>query len=182
MRLTVVTPLFPPDVHDVASYHKKLVEKLVKDNQVQVVLFGHLPENVPGVLFTTIDKRMQVIVRLWRMFQTLIPFQRKSDWLIVTNGPSTELPVLLLSFFTRTPILLICSDIIHQSTVYKIIHTLLCRRVQSTITVSDSLSALTAPEIHPLITVSAETRTQYERTWQEHLANIRRHLTYDTDH
>lgn len=182
MRLTVVTPLFPPDVHDVASYHKKLVEKLVKDNQVQVTLFGHLPENVPGVLFTTIDKRTQVMVRLWRMFQTLITFQRKSDWFIVTNGPSTELPVLLLSFFTRTPILLICSDIIHQSTIYNIIHTILCRRVRATITVSGILHALTAPEIHPLITVPAEARTQYERMWQEHFADIIQHLNHDTNH
>ena len=177
MRLTVVTPLFPPDVHDVANYHKDLVTRLAREHTLIVTLFGHLPESVPQVLFTTIDKRTNVITRLWQMFRTLLTLRKKTDWFIVTNGPSTELPALILSFFTRTPILLLASDSIQPVGVYNLIHKLFLPRVRATITIIETRNVLIRPEIHPLITESANALSAYESAWTNHLADITRHLT-----
>lgn len=182
MRLTVVTPLFPPDVHDVANYHKDLVTRLTREHTVTVALFGYLPEGVPQVLFTTIDKRTNVTTRLWQMFCTLLTLRKKTDWFIVTNGPSTELPALILSFFTRTPILLLASDSIQSGGVYRLIHKLLLQKVQATITILETRNVLIRPEIHPLIAGSASALSDYETAWANHLTDITHHLHYDTHH
>jgi hypothetical protein len=180
MRLTVVTPLFPPDVHDVASYHKDLVTRLAREHTVTVALYGHLPENVPGVTFNTIDKRTKVTTRLWLMFRILMTLRTSSDWFIVTNGPSTELPALALSFFTSKPILLITSDTIVPTRFYAFIHTWLKRRTHGTVTLQGAFDQLVKPEIHPLITMKAEALVRYEAAWNNHLATITHNLAHVT--
>lgn len=186
MRLTVVTPLFPPDVHAVATYHKELVTRLAEHCTVHVLLYGHLPEDVPKVHFTTVDKRKGKVHRLIKMFQQIFATRHTTDCYLITNGPSTELPALLVSFFTRTPLVLLYSDNNQTSRtgtwVTKLIHTWLQRRVQSTLTVAGSLASLTKPEIHPLITSTPTALADYEQAWSIHLANLRDLIFHDTNH
>ncbi len=182
MRLTVVTPLFPPDVHDVASYHKDLITRLGTEHTVTVALFGHLPEQVHNVLFITIDKRAGTLTRLWQMFRALLSVRKTTDWFIVTNGPSTELAALALSFFTTKPILLLSSDTITHTGLYASIHSWLRYRAQGTVTLTGAFGQLLRPEIHPLIPQPAQTEIRYEAAWTNHIATINKYLTHGTRH
>ena len=181
MRLTLVTPLFPPDVHSVAAYHKDLVARLQRNHAVSVLLYGHLPEQVPGVSFTTIDKRTNVLTRLRKMLTNLFSSRSKTDYYLITNGPSTELPALLLSFFTRTPFILLLSDTLRREgiskQIYTTLHTVLKRRAKAVISVNNDIPKLIRPEIHPLIFISANARAEYETTWAKHLTNIDQYLS-----
>lgn len=181
MRLTLVTPLFPPDVHSVATYHKELATRLQTEHTVSVLLYGHLPEQIPGVSFITIDKRTNTIKRLSNMFASLFLSRNNTDYYLVTNGPSTELPALLFSFITRTPIILLLSDTIDlvgtKRKIYTTLHNLLCKRAQAIIMSSHTITALTRPEIHPLIATLPHAFEQYEAAWTNHLSTITHQLT-----
>ena len=181
MRLTLVTPLFPPDVYTVATYHKDLAARLQDQHTVSVLLYGHLPEHVAGVSFITIDKRTSTIVRLTNMLVSLFSHRNNTDYYLVTNGPSTELPALFLSFITRTPIILLASDTINptgtKGKIYTTLHNLLCLRARAVIVVSGNIATLTRPEIHPLITIPQNAVEQYEAAWTKHLRELKLHLS-----
>ncbi len=110
MRILLVTPLYPPDIKEPAPYVKELANRLSVNHAVTVLAYNHLPEAITGVQIITIEKSDVLLVRLVRFFQALRDLARDADVLYMQNGPSVELPILLLSLFVRKPIYLRLGD------------------------------------------------------------------------
>lgn len=191
MRITLVTPLFPPDTGAPAPYIKELAGRL-PSCKIDLLLYGHLPEYVSDIAYHCIDKRNIMPVRLFHFTKKLYTLAKQTDVLLVQNGPSVELPAIIISFVTRVPIVLCVSDTrartkAQHTKVYAYVHKLLQKRVIKTICAIDQKETLLEtipvpvprPEILPFETTPGSLEA-YETSWDTHtqaLLNVLHHAT-----
>lgn len=172
MNITVLTPLFPPDTGAPAPYTKELAKRLA-DKNITVIAYGRLPEAVRNALIIPIDKRGLKTILIVKCLTQLrkIP----TDLLLVNNGPSSELPALIYSFFSTTPIILIESDaraiVSSKSGLYKLLHKALMKRCRKVVTLPGEATYL-KPEILPFSTTSQEALEVRNDWWKNHINNL----------
>lgn len=110
MKILLVTPLYPPDIADPAPYVKELASRLEKDHEVTILAYNHIPEPIDGVEIITVEKNRMLPLRLFSMFFQLYKAAKQHDVIYLQNGPSTELPAVLATLFTKTPFVLRLGD------------------------------------------------------------------------
>lgn len=169
MKIVIATPLFPPDIAAPAPYTKELAGRLTKHHEVTLVIYGRLPEHVDGVRFVCVDKRASRPTRLLRFATTLWRAARNADVLIVENGPSVELPFILIRPFVRARTLLHIGDPstydeAHMTWLKKALHKLARTSAQHVV---DS-SPYVHPEILPFSPHPTEALAAYEASWKKH--------------
>lgn len=174
MRLTVVTPLFPPDVAAPAVYAKKLCTELaIAGHEVTCLHFGRLPEAVAGVAFISCDKEQSRLRRVSRLHRELATLAKSSDALIVLNGPSVELPALLLTRQHHIPTVLVINDqeaVVRNTGLVANLHRRINRAATAIITPPSIV--LTKPERHPLVSESETAYQAYQAAWPDHIQAI----------
>jgi hypothetical protein len=175
MKILILCPLFPPDVGAPAPYCKELASRL-SGHSVTLLVYGYLPESVPGVEIVTIDKRHLLPERLFEYTSSLRRLIKRADVVIVNNGPSTELPALLVSLKKTTPLVLCKSDPIAsaQSTVsrsYALLQRLLIARCLRVIALPEQ-SIYQKPEVHPFKPLDEISATRRETWWQTHITEL----------
>lgn len=173
MKIVIATPLYPPDIAEPAPYIKTLASKLIAQHHVTVVLYGRLPEEVPGVRYVCIDKHTLLFVRLVQCTRALIHEARHADILFVENGASIELPMIVASFFTRTPIIFHIGDKsahthTHKQSLRKYIELSLRRRARTTI----EEALVVRPEILPFVPYPEQAFAEYNASWKKHLEHL----------
>ncbi len=104
MRILLVTPLYPPDISEPAPYVKELAKRLSKEHTVTILTYGHVPETVPHVAIISIEKSNILPVRLFHFLRTLLQCVRHTDIVYAQNGPSVELPLLVMTFLSDAKI------------------------------------------------------------------------------
>jgi hypothetical protein len=171
MRILILTALFPPDVSPTATYVKDLAAHLSTDHTVTVLTFGYLPEKIAGVTVTCIDKRQSLIGRLASFQKTLRRELSACDLVVVNNGPSVELPLLISN--SCVPYVYIISDqSAFEST--NVPQVFLRDRTNKKATKVIQLPAedtYLKPEQLPF-TDNASVATAYTIWWQQHLKEI----------
>ena len=179
MKLVIATPLYPPDTAPSASYVKELSARLSPSHQVSIVLYGHLPEYVAGVRYVCSDKRHTLPRRLWRFLRGLQAAVADADVLIVENGPSVELPALLISYLTKVRIVFIASDepAYERAQMHWLSRGILNgleHRADAVFKPGAWQCAppLNRPEIHPLLPRPTDELAAYEERWQAHLTEL----------
>ncbi|OIP76917.1 MAG: hypothetical protein AUK16_02800 [Parcubacteria group bacterium CG2_30_44_11] len=182
MRIAILSPLFPPDVAIPASYVKELACRLAKEHTVCVLTYSHLPEVVPKTQVISIEKQNLLPRRLFHFFTALTLTAKQNDMLIVQNGISSELPVLIHSFLNGTPFILEVSDpkaIIqnNHSWLKRTIHYLLVRRATAVMAHNIYENKLTKPEIISFEAFPHAAMEGYEAIWQTHLEALNRMFT-----
>ena len=110
MKIVIATPLFPPDTAPSAQYAKELAARLAHDHAVTVVAYGHLPESESGVRIIAIEKSLMLPLRVISFFLSLLRVTKNADLLIVENGPSAEVPALLVSWLRPMRLIYSVSD------------------------------------------------------------------------
>ncbi len=100
MRIAVVSPLYPPDIAPAAKYAKELAARLSKHHAVTLLVYGSIPEKIPGVEIQVVQKRLPVLFRLMRFSYALGTLSLRTDQLFVVNGASTEVPAILVYALT----------------------------------------------------------------------------------
>lgn len=173
MKIAIITPLYPPDVAPLAQYVKELATRLSSGNKITVLTYGYIPEAISGVTIVPVDKREPLPVRLFRLFREIKKAANKNDVLYVENGASSELPVFLVTFFSRTPTIFHIGDTeAHERTkkriLLSIIEHLTKKRADAIITSLPS----PRPEILPFNTPSGADWAAHENTWNEHLREL----------
>ncbi len=187
MRLLIVTPLYPPDIAPLAVYVKELAKRLTGHAEVTIIAYAHIPEKIEGVRIIAIPKNVLLPFRLIALTKALWSEIRKADVLYVQNGASTELPAGIVSFFTRTPLIIGIQDhvalasakkravlkvILHfvLSRAHHIIHatnvTLPFSYLQKTRLIDEPCAR---PEILPFGAYPKEAFTLYEESWEKHI-------------
>ncbi len=170
MNIVLVTPLYPPDIAPPALYVKELARRTKGTHHVSIVAYAHIPEDVSGVTIFPISKRLPVFERVVRFFFTLYRATTSVDHVYAVNGPSVELPLLLLSFVRKTPITLCVADspayertMKHYLTCF--VHRMLRGRVASVVNALPDPK----PEILPFSSEPTEQLHAYEASWKSHL-------------
>lgn len=194
MRILLVTPLYPPDIAEPAPYVKELAFRIKEDHEVTVLSYNYIPEEMDGVFCRTIQKHHPLPIRLLKFTWTLWKDARNADIVYVQNGPSTELPSLLLALLTRRPYILRLGDetALRQASERFLFRTLLrsaIRHAQSVVVHSHTSAytapfqhhlrkfinldrPLTRPEILPFAPHPSEALLTYEASWQSHVERL----------
>ena len=179
MRIAIATPLFPPDTAPAASYAKEVASRLKAENEVSVVLYGRLPEAVPGVSLHAVDKQQPLFLRIPSFAAALYFEARSADVIYALNGASVELPLLLVSLVSRTPIVYGISDEAAAAARGPVANALK-HAAQKVSACTITAMPLQRPEIHPLEDTPHEAFEEYEKSWQTHLAALTNAFIHDS--
>lgn len=104
MRITIVTPLYPPDLGKLAIYTKELATQLTKQHAVQLVTYSELPETIPGVQIFSVSKQLPLLIRLFTFTARLWRASHQTDLLYVCDGASVGLPSLMIGWLRGIPV------------------------------------------------------------------------------
>ena len=175
MKIVLATPLYPPDIAPPAPYVKELAKRLAGSHQVTIVTYGTLPEQVAGVHITAIPKSQMLPVRLTKYTWELLQEARRADAVYAQNGASVELPLLLISFFTATPIVLCFGDVAAHERIKS--HPIL-RFIEHVTQARAKQVVSTLPPPRPVI-LPLEPRPEqellaYEMSWRNHIEKLER--------
>lgn len=105
MRVALVTPLYPPDIGDLAVFIKELAHQIKKDAEVVIVTYGRFPEHIPGVKIICTNKKTPIILRIPIFIVRLFNATQNVDGLIVTDGAAVGLPSLFVSRMRGIPLI-----------------------------------------------------------------------------
>jgi hypothetical protein len=187
MRILLVTPLYPPDIAELAPYTKELATRLSATHTVEILTYGHIPEAIPGVTITSVEKSSILPLRLLRFFLALYRRARGVDVVYTQNGPSVELPVLLLSYISKTPLYLRIGDrtAVKNSETHFLFKRLLARtasraravvihnaNAQYGVPVQYIPQPDTRPEILPFSPYPKEAFAHFEDSWKTHVTHL----------
>lgn len=106
MKIIVATPLFPPEIGDIATYTKNIVEHLKLKNQVQVLAYAGQVEKIPGVDIYTVNKKQILFLRIWKYFLKLLNLSQGADLIYVQNSIAVNLPAILVKIITGKKIII----------------------------------------------------------------------------
>lgn len=173
MKIAIATPLYPPDTAPAALYAKDLARRLCSEHEVSVLAYSYIPEEVAGVRTIPVSKRAPLAVRVITYIRTLRQGARTCDGILAINGASVELPLIVLSYTTRIPYVLVMRDIeaserARRSIMLSMLESLAKRRAKRVITSCPP----TRPEILPLDPYPKEAMEAYEAAWQQHVRDL----------
>ncbi len=173
MKIVIATPLYPPDIAESAFYVKELAKRLSKKHLITVVLYGHLPEKIPGVTFICVDKRLPLILRLLRFGFALFKELLRADILYIENGASVELPAGIVAFFTRKPLIVHVGDTV---ALEKTKGDTKLRRVgnfaRAKARVIIEKKPARKPEVLPFEPMPEKEISEYEKSWNTHVKEL----------
>lgn len=172
MRILVLAPLFPPDVSAPALYTKELATHLSTTHEITCLHYGQLPEQAGQAHLVSIRKDVATPIRLIAFLRALWS-QRHADVLVTLNGPSVELPTILLRPFLPRPLIHIEHDrnaIVRTHFFGRLLH----RRMKKTANqvIDPAPTLLERPILHPFDTSSHQARSNYDAAWVAHVAAI----------
>ena len=181
MRIILVSPLYPPDVAFPAPYVKELAKRLsnIPGYTVTIVTYADIPEEVAGVKILSVSKHRPLYYRVLMYTLLLARATTGADIIYSENGASVELPVSIVSFFTRARLVLHLSDTFSharasKSAVYGTIERLVLSRAKKVITESP----LEKPEILPFVPSSPTEIQAYEHSWHDHIKMLTETFDY----
>jgi hypothetical protein len=178
MKISIATPLFPPDIENPAPYIKELASRLAQNHEVYVLLYGHLPEAVAGVQMSCVDKRQHLLMRLISFTRALLSITRHGDVLIVENGPSVELPLLIVTLVSRIPYILLVGDPRAEQRAQRRMYRWLAQTVQKRASTVLKDFPPVRPELLPLEPHPTQALATYERAWHEHCETLNSLITH----
>lgn len=186
-KILIITPLYPPDIAPLAMYVKELARRLSTEAKITILAYGTLPEKILNVHIVNISKNKPLPIRLFHFFQALVREARHADYLYVQNGASVELPMLVASFFVRTPIILHLGDstALTSSKQQWLLRTLtrimtqkasniICSEkedvswLSQTQTIRRVVTPTVRPEIMPFTPYPTQEFAHYEQSWNSH--------------
>jgi hypothetical protein len=173
MQIVIATPLYPPDIDETAVYAKELARRLAVEHTVTVVAYTHIGEQISGATTMTIEKDRPVFARIFSFWKAIRRAAHNAHVLYVINGASVELPVIVTSFTSRTPIIFTMHDTAahyraEKSWVLNTIEKIAIRLARAVI----QSKALPKPEILPFKEISQNAWSLYEESWSTHIKDI----------
>jgi hypothetical protein len=175
MKILILTSLFPPDTGAPAPYMKTLLPFL-KEHTVTLLVHGYLPEQTTADIIHTLDKRWSKVRLMLASVWHLIKHGKAADLIIIANGPPTELPSLIASWFISTPITLcICDPLAvehSQRGLYGMIHRMCTKRAHRIVTLPDDQTTYLKAELLPFETFDTRQEAVRQTWWKHHINTL----------
>ena len=173
MKILIATPFYPPETEHMAAYCKELAMTLAERYEVSVVAYARLPEKTKGVRIFSVNKSLPIFLRLAQFTVFLFREARKADAVYVENGPSVELPMLMVSVCTGKTFFLHIADVsadarISDNFFLRKMHLFLKKRARSVI----KDTPLSCPEILPFRPIPVSEQTAYRASWEAHIKKL----------
>jgi hypothetical protein len=190
MKITLATPLYPPDIAEPASYIKELAKRISEKHEITIVTYGKLPEKINNVNIVMINKHLPLLARLFLYLVSLVRAAKKTDIIYAQNGPATELPSAVAAVLTKKKLILRFGDnlalnrsqnkkifyftkAIAEKTAKFIITADISKterqKKQKLITLKNPLPR---PEIIPFEQKPEKQINEYEKSWHEHINEL----------
>jgi len=178
MKIVLATPLYPPDIAEPAPYVKELATRLASSHEVVVVTYGRLPEQIPGVRIVSVDKRRPLPLRLLSYTAALLRAARGADVIYAQNGPSVELPLVIVLRIVRAPLVMRMGDAAAHAyaahhPLRKFVERLALRRGR---VIEGAPGA--RPEILPFAPRPDAALAAWETAWRSHLSDLTSTFTH----
>ena len=184
-HMVIATPLFPPDIAEPAPYVKELLLRLADTYNVSALIYGELPESVPGVSFISISKNRPLFSRLFSYTYALFRLSQSNSIIYAQNGASVELPAAIVSRLRNIPLIIRFADTASierakQNHIFKWIETLVQKQARYVIAATGSNNTtrvpdpLPRPEILPFRETDQAEVEAFESSWQEHLTQLKK--------
>lgn len=106
MKIIIATPLYPPEIEDLATYVKELAKRLRDTHKIVIVAYASAAEEVPGVTIVTVSKRFSVPIRLFRYLFLLFKASRGADVIYAQNAVAAGLPAIIIGRVRGIPVVL----------------------------------------------------------------------------
>ena len=173
MKILIATPIYPPEIGAPASYVKELAKRLVENHEVTIVVYGRLPEKVPGVSFVCINKQKPLLIRLLHFVSVFLKEAKKVDIIYAENGASVELPLSVVSLFVKKPVIFHIGDKLadektKNSQLQKRIKDFVQKRARKVLTGAPP----ERPEILPFDPVPQSEFDACESSWTKHINTL----------
>jgi hypothetical protein len=173
MKIVLATPLYPPDIAEPAPYIKELAKRLAKTDEVTIVTYGNIPEEVSGVRILTVSKQRFLPFRLMAYTAVLLKAVHGAHIFYTQNGPSVELPALIVSFLTRAKrVVRLGDETAHRHArshpLLRMLESSVRRRARTIITDSPG----SRPEVLPFAAYPTAAFEAFEHSWNEHVSNL----------
>jgi hypothetical protein len=173
MRIILASPLYPPDIAEPAPYIKELASRLAKEQEIVVVAYTRLPEEVPGVRIVAISKHHPLLIRLIAYTFALWKEALKANIIYAQNGASVELPIGLVARLTRKPLIIGVGDKqAHQHATKKMLFRQIEHFAFSKAKNIIRSEPLARPEILPFEPVLESVFISYKNSWEKHIAEL----------
>lgn len=168
MKIVIATPLYPPEIGKTAAYTKELAKRLSENNEVTIITYGNLPEEIDGVTIIPVNKNLPLLQRLTLFTYQLIKHRKQADIIYAENGSSVELPVGIVTLLTKK------SLILHIGDIAAVKHALIRNFVErlSKEVVTDITQE--KPEILPFDEVTEEENKKYKESWKNHISILQK--------
>lgn len=97
MKIIITTPLYPPEIGDIAIYSEQLAKKLSLLHSVSLITYSNHPLHNSGFNLFYAEKNKNILERLLKYFKILIKETDKNDVIILQTGIGAALPAFIVS-------------------------------------------------------------------------------------
>ncbi|MFA6467166.1 MAG: glycosyltransferase [Patescibacteria group bacterium] len=106
MKIIIATPLFPPEIEDIANYSRDIAMHLKENNQVQILTYAGPVEEIVDLEIFTINKRQSLLFRISKYFIKLLKLARQVDLIYVQNSVAVSWPAILVKIITGRKVII----------------------------------------------------------------------------
>lgn len=106
MKVIIATPLFPPEIEDIANYSRDIATHLKENNQVQILTYAGPVEEIAGLEIFTINKRQFLLIRIFKYFIKLLKLAKFADIIYVQNSVAVSWPAILVKIITGRKVII----------------------------------------------------------------------------
>lgn len=106
MKIVIATPLYTPEIVEPAPYVKKISELLRQKYKITIVAYTNNQDNIQGTKLLAVKKNQPTVFRLLKYTLSLLRATYGAQAIYVPNGIASSLPATIISFLTRTPLII----------------------------------------------------------------------------
>jgi len=110
MKIIIATPLYPPEIENLATYSQTLAQKLSAAHQVTVLAYAGQVEKTQGVKILTVNKQQTLAIRILKYTIQLLKISHRQDIIYVQNAVASGLPAIITKFLRKTPVVVNFSE------------------------------------------------------------------------
>ena len=111
MKILLATPLYPPEMEELAVYSKRFAEEMFAvSHEVSLLAYSDYPELINGVKITVVSKKRKLLFRLFLYTRELYTLSRDCHVIYAQNTLASGLPSVIIGKLRKIPVIIHFSE------------------------------------------------------------------------